>query len=494
VPPPTTCTSFTYSAWGACQSSNTRTRTVTARSPSGCTGGSPVTSEACTYVPPATTCTSFTYSAWGACQPSNTQSRTITGSSPAGCTGGTPVLSQACTYAGTGGIVYPPETTMLRLTQPALSQPALGASVRYTDLGTTVTRATNRLHHYPKNAVWNSDETFALVGPVPGTYTSSLRYLIDGRTYADIKDLYNGSSAPWPSGHRTWANSDPRYIYGVNGTGRQWIRVDVTTTPATRVALKTYTASDVGLSSLNSISYGLDEGNMDNGDTGAVLVAAASGTTYTRPFVIDPKTGAVRCYVTGGGGYGRSVSDATMSQDGTYFTVNWSGWGVDVYRASTCTFVRHVTDASGHYDTCVSTAGEQVVVHSNGGQQPRMSSMSGANLAGASSHTVVVYGAESLPDWHVSCRNTKRPGWAYVSNSNYNCGSAQQGRMSYHRVFAVKLDGSQRIENYAWDHQACPASEAGVTFAAPSRWGNRVWWKANWDGSASLASYVAQQR
>ncbi len=36
-PPPTTCTSFTYSPWGACQSSNTQTRTVLTSSPSGCT-------------------------------------------------------------------------------------------------------------------------------------------------------------------------------------------------------------------------------------------------------------------------------------------------------------------------------------------------------------------------------------------------------------------------------------------------------------------------
>lgn len=45
-----------------------------------------------------TTCTSFTYSAFGACQPNGTQTRTVLSSSPAGCTGGTPVLTQTCTY------------------------------------------------------------------------------------------------------------------------------------------------------------------------------------------------------------------------------------------------------------------------------------------------------------------------------------------------------------------------------------------------------------
>ena len=108
VPPVQTCTSFTYSGWGACQSNNTQTRTVASSSPTGCTGGSPVLSQSCTYVPPVQACTSFTYSAWGACQSNNTQTRTLASSSPSGCTGGSPVLSQSCTYVPpTSGSVMP---------------------------------------------------------------------------------------------------------------------------------------------------------------------------------------------------------------------------------------------------------------------------------------------------------------------------------------------------------------------------------------------------
>ena len=97
-PAPAACTSFTYSAWGTCQSNNTQTRTVTASSPTGCTGGSPVLTQSCVYVPPVTTCTSFTYSAWGTCQSNSTQTRTVAASSPTGCTGGSPVLTQYCNY------------------------------------------------------------------------------------------------------------------------------------------------------------------------------------------------------------------------------------------------------------------------------------------------------------------------------------------------------------------------------------------------------------
>jgi len=54
------------------------------------------------------TCTFFTYSAWGACQSDNTQTRTVTSSSPSGCTGGTPILTQSCTFVRantTGGLI-----------------------------------------------------------------------------------------------------------------------------------------------------------------------------------------------------------------------------------------------------------------------------------------------------------------------------------------------------------------------------------------------------
>jgi len=98
VPPTNVCTEFTYSAFGACQPDNTQARTVLTSLPAGCTGGTPVLTQACTYVPPTNVCTEFTYSAFGACQPDNTQARTVLTSLPAGCTGGTPVLTQACTY------------------------------------------------------------------------------------------------------------------------------------------------------------------------------------------------------------------------------------------------------------------------------------------------------------------------------------------------------------------------------------------------------------
>jgi hypothetical protein len=137
---PAICTAFTYSAWGTC-TNGLQTRTVLTSSPAGCTGGTPVLSQACTSTP--ATCTAFTYSAWGTCT-NNLQTRTVLTSSPAGCTGGTPVLSQACTSVppactytyGTWGACQPngTQTRTLTSSSPAgcTGTPVLSQTCTYT--------------------------------------------------------------------------------------------------------------------------------------------------------------------------------------------------------------------------------------------------------------------------------------------------------------------------------------------------------------------------
>jgi len=72
-----TCTNFTYSDWGACNSSGVQSRTTLSASPSGCTGGNPVLSKSCNYVPP---CISDSWSCgdWSNCLANNSQTRTCT--------------------------------------------------------------------------------------------------------------------------------------------------------------------------------------------------------------------------------------------------------------------------------------------------------------------------------------------------------------------------------------------------------------------------------
>jgi len=96
---PTTCTSYTYSAFAPCQPDGTQTRTVTSSSPTGCVGGTaPVLTQSCSYSTTSPTCTSFTYSKFGACQLDGTQTRTVLRATPTDCVGGTPILTKTCKY------------------------------------------------------------------------------------------------------------------------------------------------------------------------------------------------------------------------------------------------------------------------------------------------------------------------------------------------------------------------------------------------------------
>ena len=83
------CTSFTYSNWGPCSDNGIQTKRVTGASPSGCTGGTPLTRQSCTPI------CSYNYTDWSACSSSGTQTRTVVSTLPSGCVG-TPVTTQSC--------------------------------------------------------------------------------------------------------------------------------------------------------------------------------------------------------------------------------------------------------------------------------------------------------------------------------------------------------------------------------------------------------------
>ena len=67
VAPVSTCTSFSYSNWGACQSNSMQYRNVIASYPNGCIGGNPITSQSCVYIVPAT-CTTCQQPTCTTCQ------------------------------------------------------------------------------------------------------------------------------------------------------------------------------------------------------------------------------------------------------------------------------------------------------------------------------------------------------------------------------------------------------------------------------------------
>lgn len=362
---------------------------------------------------------------------------------------------------------YPPDTTLVKQPQPPLAEPPLrGPATLYPDLGTSVVRAADVPHHYSKDSPWNADESLAKTND--GT-------ILNGSTFVPTGKKLSGGPVV-ANEHRVWSNTDPRYVYGVHAQNRQWIRMDATN-PANNVVLATFPQ-------YSYLSFGGYEGTIDNADSGVALIG-----DHAKIFLINPKTGATRCSITSGPNYGTEPDATGMSQDGKYIVVNWKNQQIDAYLASDCSFHRHLSDLSSHQDSCVSTAGEQVMVGFGYGP-------------GHFNHIYMIRLSDGqmtvIGDWdnsirgHLSCRNIKRPGWAYVSVYTNQYDAYQAGTVTLHRIFAVKLDGSKTVENFAWDHQATPGTYDDAPVASPSPSGTRVWWKLNWDGTSSgVHSFVA---
>jgi hypothetical protein len=87
------CTDADYSAWSACQTSNTKTRTLLATA--NCSG-SLATSQSCTYSAGLPACTDADYSPWSSCQTNNTKTRTLLYN--VNCSGSLATF-QSCTYS-----------------------------------------------------------------------------------------------------------------------------------------------------------------------------------------------------------------------------------------------------------------------------------------------------------------------------------------------------------------------------------------------------------
>jgi hypothetical protein len=94
---------------------------------------------------------------------------------------------------------------------------------------------------------------------------------------------------------------------------------------------------------------------------------------------------------------------------------------------------------------------------------------------------------EAYP-YHISTRNSDRPGWAYVS---YWPGP---GRRFNDEIVAVKLDGSGAVERYAHTRTETSECYRCEAHAVPARDGKRVLWASNWlaHGTGSGSKLVIQ--
>lgn len=280
------------------------------------------------------------------------------------------------------------------------------------------------IHEYAKIQPWNAD------GTIYKFYTVAI---YDAATHDIIRELPGDL---YPS---YWSNTNPDLLYGFRENG------DV----------KVYSVSGdssgllLHIAGYELIKLGPGEGNIDKNDKYVALVGKNS--TDMDVIVIDLQTKSIVTTKTFAGAWGNGgdmpeyVDWVSVSQSGKYTGIMWDHnttsesepfyghYGVEIYNTTDMEFVRRIAKYGNHGDFGFTPTGEEVFVQFWG----EYGTVNAYYLDKTGNFIV-----SSHPDFegegHISCRNLKRPGWAYISIDE----------PQYGIIVAMKLDTSGIVEYF----------------------------------------------
>jgi len=394
------------------------------------------------------------------------------------------------------GLAYPPQTVGLtRLPIPKTPRPkylvptvdptfrtrVIRITAPLTDtLGSQAERKKKTLrHHYSKDQPWNCDGALIKIARY---------YLLDAKTY-HVAGTYSR-----PSAETLWSYKDPRLMWTFDSRGKsfQTIRIhrDEKTgkLTGTRRTLRKFTGFD-------EMYMGRYEGNLSWDDRYVAFMARKGDDLWVVVYEI-PSDKIVASKAFKGkwpAGKEPKADWCSMSPSGMSVLVLWeddgSGryCGVEVLDRD-LEFQRQLTVRGEHGDLGYDPAGNEVWAQvCCGNRSPAFNTKRLYDAALVAfrlrdGRLIRVLDRSVTFGGHVSCRNFRRPGWAYVT---------AVGR-SY-EAFAVKLDGSQTVQRFAHTH-ALRTSYSAEAHGVPNPDGTRFMFASNWDGDkdASVYSYVAE--
>jgi hypothetical protein len=383
---------------------------------------------------------------------------------------------------GTNAQMYP--AAQLVTSQPSpitLSRPAYLQPTAIPGLGTSIMRISDAAtfgggqryyrHYYSKQQPWNSDGTRIILSMNTGRV-----YFLDGKTFAYQFTRTNVPEYP------KWSSSNPDLMYGVSG-GRNFGKYFVST--GTFQTLHTF-------SEFSWVRMGVGEGNLSNDDRYAPLVGVRSGGGWT--VVIWDTVNNVE---VGRKDFAGQFDWASMSQSGQYVVVNTGNY--EIYDKQ-MNLVRTLTAyAGGHADLGYDSAGNEVIVWAVwiGGQgrvtfSTRLAdNVTQQQFPGVSQPNAIYQSS----NYHISCRNTNRRGYCYISHYAFN---EYPQAYVFHEVFSLKLDGSGTVERFSQDFAAVwPVADLAYersSMVVPNRDGSIVLFSSDWrdaSSSAIIYDYVA---
>jgi len=366
--------------------------------------------------------------------------------------------------------IYPPETLFTRLIVDLVDRPAHKFDL-YVDsafdnkVKRVVIRMTDRekdkkgfnSHPYPKQGTaWNSDMTLLrLAGRIYDAQTLKEIPLTKDKSGSEVYNLMKTPESG-SSGIR-WSKHNPNVLY-VMSSKKKFYKLTINDD---RTTLNEELIIDLSNMPYPFFNIGQDEGNIDYEDRYVVLTSIINEDVYatlldikSKRLVWEPKKLDID----------KDHFDwISISPSGNYILINEHKSGEDgkmyLYNRN-LEMIRTLANYSQHGDICYDQNGNEMYVQLLWGGR----GIFGFILNNSPQYQEPIKLLDSnYGGGHVSCRNYKRKGWAYVSTK-------QDG---YRDVFALKLDGSKKVQRFAKTHTG------SYSMAVPSPDGTRVLFRSD---------------
>lgn len=391
-----------------------------------------------------------------------------------------------------GNSAFPKTVTLTsRLTDPTIERPAKGESVLDNVFGTRITRidkSDSAIANYPKVQSWNQDMTLLRIG----------NRIYDGNvlTETGITEGKNSSEAystlcSRSSDYFRWSNKEPDRFFVMNSSF-QFLQGQING--------DNVDCSNVldNFEEYEEVHIGPHEGNIDYNDQYVVFAAKKPDDDTFYIILFDITTGARvwtktiddnKWELDAHGRWSPTLLDwISVSPSGRYIVTNENDKanyqeGLHRYNINFADARKLQYDYQG---TLYSEGGHGDFGYDINNNEVFVQFMTGLGVHSFNLDDPNELGKELLTSpyggGHVSCRNTKRRGWCYVTTH-------QEG---YKQVFALKLDGTsnETVQNFSQSHIH---SDYPETYGAPNPDGTKIIFNSNWDNAdGEVDTYLAE--
>lgn len=393
-----------------------------------------------------------------------------------------PLIGTAVLTAAT----YPPDRTLEPATMPAQPMPGYLQPVTDQTYGTTITRVSDRAafgstrdhltHEYATMPAWNCDQTMLLL-----MQTGYPNVILDARDYTIL------GRHSVPSG-ATWSYTNPDVMYG-GATGQNTL---LRYTVSAKSSATWFTFGDY-----TSIKWA-GENNLCQTDSFAAVLGYKGSELFlvtfdmtARSIIAEKSLGNLAVGDTDPNG----VNAIMMSARGGFVVVFYKTKGTGPTQGwhlydRNLNYVRFFQENSAHCDMGVDPQGNEVLVSGNSANDRSIVMVRFSDNV----KTVLMSGAKMSYSIHISCRNFKRPGWCYLSDFGAPSGN-NQAYAAWNKVFAIKMDGSQTVQVFGWEHRSTSEDYYHSPRVCASPDGSKVIFCSDWgDDAGPVYSYVAEYR